>query len=105
MPLLYSPTLGAALAARYRYLWVRSPACRTTGDVDLRELDRHRGAAVAALTPAPNYADRKAASPKISMRNTRANSTSARQRRIAPQPNVHTWGTATVGQSGFTSSS
>jgi hypothetical protein len=30
----------------------RCPACRTTGDVDLRTLDWHRGAAVTALTPA-----------------------------------------------------
>ena len=30
----------------------RRPACRTIGDVDLRKLDWHRGAAVTALTPA-----------------------------------------------------
>jgi hypothetical protein len=30
----------------------RCPACRTIGDVDLRTLDWHRGAAVTALTPA-----------------------------------------------------
>jgi hypothetical protein len=30
----------------------RCPACRTTGDVDLRTLDWHHGAAVTALTPA-----------------------------------------------------
>jgi hypothetical protein len=29
-----------------------APACRTTGDVDLRTLDWHCGAAVTALTPA-----------------------------------------------------
>jgi hypothetical protein len=28
------------------------PACRTTGEVDLRALDWHRGAAATALTPA-----------------------------------------------------
>jgi len=36
----------------YWFLWARSPACRTTGDVDLRALDWHRGAAVTALIPA-----------------------------------------------------
>jgi hypothetical protein len=42
MPLLFAPTIGAALAARYPFLWVRCPACRTTHSVDLRTLDRHR---------------------------------------------------------------
>src|SRR5580704_7670870 len=32
-------------------LRARCPACRTTGDVDLRTLDWHRGAAATALTP------------------------------------------------------
>jgi hypothetical protein len=41
MPLLFAPTIGAALAARYWFLWVRCPACRTTQAVDLRALDRH----------------------------------------------------------------
>jgi len=52
MPLLFAPTIGATLAARHWFLWVRCPANRTTGDVDLRTLDWHRGAAVTALTPA-----------------------------------------------------
>ena len=39
-------------AKRMPYLRARCPACRTTGDVDLRALDWHRGAAVTALTPA-----------------------------------------------------
>jgi hypothetical protein len=46
MPLLFVPTIGAAITARYWYLWVRCPACRTTQAVDLRTLDRHRDAAV-----------------------------------------------------------
>jgi hypothetical protein len=29
MAMLFSPTIGAAIAARYWYLWVRCPACRT----------------------------------------------------------------------------
>src|SRR5580704_2528987 len=30
MPMLSSPTIGAAIAAGYWFLWVRCPACRTT---------------------------------------------------------------------------
>ena len=43
------PTIGAAIAARYWFLWVRCPACRSTSSIDLRALDRHRDAAVASL--------------------------------------------------------
>jgi hypothetical protein len=52
MPMLFSPTIGAAIAARYRFLWVRCPACRTINAIDLRTLDRHRDAAVTSLIPA-----------------------------------------------------
>jgi hypothetical protein len=52
MPMLFSPTIGAAITAGYWFLRARCPACRTTGDVDLRTLDWQRGAAVTALTPA-----------------------------------------------------
>ena len=52
MPVLFSPSIGAAIAAGYWFLRARCPACRTTGDVDLRALDWHHGAAVTALTPA-----------------------------------------------------
>ena len=52
MPLLFAPTIGAALAARYSFLWVRYPACRTTRAVDLRVLDRHPSTAVTGPTPA-----------------------------------------------------
>ncbi|MGA8615181.1 MAG: hypothetical protein WB760_26580 [Xanthobacteraceae bacterium] len=51
MPMLFSPTIGAAITARYWFLWVRCPACRTTQSVDLRTLDRHRDAAVTGLIP------------------------------------------------------
>ncbi len=51
MPLLFSPTIGAALAARHWFLWARCPACRTTQAIDLRTLDRHRDAAVTSLIP------------------------------------------------------
>jgi hypothetical protein len=52
MPLLFSPTIEAAITAGCWFLHARCPACRTTGSVDLRALDWHRGAAVTALTPA-----------------------------------------------------
>ncbi len=52
MPMLFSPTIGAAIAARYWYLWVRCPACRTLSAIDLRGLDRHGDAAVTSLIPA-----------------------------------------------------
>jgi hypothetical protein len=51
MPLLFAPTIGAALAARHHFLWVYCPACQTTRDIDLRTLDRHRDAAVTSLIP------------------------------------------------------
>ena len=51
MPMLFSPTIGAAITARYWFLWVRCPACRTTQALDLRTLDRHRDAAVTSLIP------------------------------------------------------
>src|SRR5690349_3776131 len=41
IPMLFSPTIGGAIAARYWFLWVRCPACRTTNAIDLRALDRH----------------------------------------------------------------
>src|SRR5947209_3063273 len=49
MPILFSPTIGAAITAGYWFLWVRCPACRTTNAIDLRTLDRHRDAAVTSL--------------------------------------------------------
>ncbi len=52
MPMLFSPTIGAAIAARHWFLWVRCPACRTINAVDLRTLDRHGGAVVTSLIPA-----------------------------------------------------
>jgi hypothetical protein len=52
MPMLFSPTIGAAITAGYWFLWVRCPACRTVNAIDLRTLDRHRDAAVTSLIPA-----------------------------------------------------
>src|SRR6266576_2609670 len=72
MPILFSPTIGAAIAARYWFLWVRCPACRTTNAIDLRTLDRHRDAAVTSLIPA------------LSCRSCRPNAPSAELVRLAP---------------------
>jgi len=52
MPLLFAPTIGAAIASRHWCLWVRCSACRSTSSIDLRCLDRHRDAAVTSLIPA-----------------------------------------------------
>jgi hypothetical protein len=52
MPMLFSPTFGAAITARHWFLWVKCPECRSTGSIDLRVLDRHRDAAVTSLIPA-----------------------------------------------------
>jgi hypothetical protein len=67
MPMLFSPTIGAAITAGYWFLWVRCPACRTINAIDLRTLDRHRDAAVTSLIASlscrscrPNAAVRRA---------------------------------------------
>jgi hypothetical protein len=52
MPMLFAPTIGALISASYWFLWVRCPACRMTGAIDLRALDRHPEAAVTSLIPA-----------------------------------------------------
>ena len=52
MPMLFSPTIGAAITAGYWFLWVRCPACQTINAIDLRTLDRHPDAAVTSLIPA-----------------------------------------------------
>ena len=53
MPMLFSPTIGAAIVARYWFLWLRCPACRTINAIDLRALDRHRDAARDKPHPSP----------------------------------------------------
>jgi hypothetical protein len=52
MPMLFSPMIGAAIAARYWFLWVRCPGCGLTSSVDLRTLARHRDAVVSSFIPA-----------------------------------------------------
>ena len=51
-PMIFSPTIGAAIKTGYWFLWVRCPACRTINAIDLRTLDRHHDAAVTSLIPA-----------------------------------------------------
>ena len=33
-PMIFSPTIGAAIKAGYWFLWVRCPACRSTSSID-----------------------------------------------------------------------
>jgi hypothetical protein len=50
--LWFYPTIGAAIAAECPWLRFYCPACRQLGEVDLRKLDRHRGATIESLIPA-----------------------------------------------------
>ena len=50
-PLLFSPTIGAAIAAQHWHLHVRCPGCCCTQSVDLRRLDRHPDTMVTSLIP------------------------------------------------------
>ena len=58
--MLFAPTIGAAIAARHWFLWVRCPACRIMNAIDLRTLDRHPDAAIRPLSPRcpDDHADR-----------------------------------------------
>jgi len=49
MPMLFSPTIGAAIKAGYWFLWVRCPACRTINAIDLRVHKRKAAIAAAFL--------------------------------------------------------
>ena len=51
MPMIFSPTIGAAITAGCWFLWVRCSACRMVSAIDLRALDRHPDAAVTCLIP------------------------------------------------------
>jgi hypothetical protein len=42
MPMLFSPTIDAAITVGCWFLWVRCPACRTTNAIDLRALASRR---------------------------------------------------------------
>jgi hypothetical protein len=74
MPMIFSPTIGAAIAAGYWFLWIRCPACRTTNAIDLRTLDRHHDAAMTCLIPL------------LSCRSCRPNAPFAEPRAAIPRP-------------------
>jgi hypothetical protein len=63
MPMLFSPTIGAAVTAGYWFLWVRCPACRTLNAIDLRTLDRHADGAISSLIPAVSCRSRRPHAP------------------------------------------
>jgi hypothetical protein len=48
-PVWTVPIIGAALAARYPWLAVYCPGCKTVVDVDLSKVDRHPDAPVTTL--------------------------------------------------------
>jgi hypothetical protein len=55
MPMLFSATIGAAIAAGYWFLWVRCPACRTInaiGSAPRRGRDQPDSVTVLPLVPA-----------------------------------------------------
>jgi hypothetical protein len=54
-PMIFSPTIGAAVRAGFWFLWVRCPACRTINAIDLRTLDRHHDAGVTSLIPSLSF--------------------------------------------------
>jgi hypothetical protein len=80
MPMLFSPTIGAAITAHYWYLWVCCPACRTINAIDLRTLDRHHDAAVTSLIPALSC---RSCRPKRALCRTRASIADQHRRRNA----------------------
>jgi hypothetical protein len=46
-----SPSIGVALLAGHNWLQVYCPGCRQAKQVDLRDIDRHRGATIGSLIP------------------------------------------------------
>jgi len=50
VPMLFAPTIGAALSTRHHFLWVHCRGCRTVRDIDLRMLDCDRDSAVTGLS-------------------------------------------------------
>ena len=82
MPMLFSPTIGAAIAAGYWFLWVRCPACRTINAIDLRTLDRHPDAAVSSLIPALSYRPCRPNAPNKHRRRNAGGTSSSRAGRM-----------------------
>jgi hypothetical protein len=62
MPMIFSPTIGAVVVARYWFLWVRCPRL-PIDEQDLRRLDRHPYSAVTSLIPALSCRSRRPNAP------------------------------------------
>jgi len=67
---LFSPTIGAAAIAGYRWLTVYCPGCGTVKDVDLTAIRRHPDASLMSLIP------------ELSCRNCRPHAPFAQPRRL-----------------------
>jgi hypothetical protein len=50
-PVMFSPTMRAAMIAGYRWLTVSCPGCGMVSDVDLSTVDRHLDASIMSLIP------------------------------------------------------
>jgi len=50
LPMLFAPTVAAALSTRHHFVWVHCRGCRSVRDVDLRMINCDRAAAVTCLT-------------------------------------------------------
>jgi|ERR1043165_3059996 hypothetical protein len=50
-PLVFVPTIGAAITAGRPFLTFHCPACKVAGRLDLRRLDRHPDTPVTSLIP------------------------------------------------------
>jgi hypothetical protein len=49
LPMLFAPTIAAALGTRHHFVWVHCRGCRSVRDVDLRMINCDRDAAVTCL--------------------------------------------------------
>jgi len=67
---LFSPTIGAAAIAGYRWLTVYCPGCGTVKDIDLTTIRRHPDASLMSLIP------------ELSCRNCRPHAPFAQLRRL-----------------------
>jgi hypothetical protein len=50
--MFFSPTIGGAITGGHSWLSFYCPGCQTAGEIDLRKVDRHRGATIESLIPA-----------------------------------------------------
>jgi hypothetical protein len=71
-PLWFHPTIGAAIVAGRPWLTFYCPACEQTGELDLRRLDRHRGATLESLIPALSCRRRRRRPPFVKLTGLRA---------------------------------